>query len=183
MISESLLKDLVNGLKDYDRDSRLKLNDKRNFYRNLKIADAIKNAAMGMVSKEKMDSHQYRIGRVKCKIAADELIKHLDDLQVCKQFNDIFNITEQVKNEITGLGNLWSYDTALRIGFNLKIYPNQVYVQSGVIKGVKKIFNGKTPAGRSLPLNAFPDQLQVLEPYEIENFMCIWGKTSLKKSC
>jgi hypothetical protein len=80
--------------------------------------------------------------------------------------------------KIRGLGDLWSYDTALRIAFNRgsAFYPQAVFVQGGVLKGVRKIFTKKPLKGRTLPLEMFPKELQQLQPFELENFLCIWGK-------
>jgi len=155
----------------------------RNYYNGLTLASAIKNAAEGLNPDGKMNSHQYLIGKKKGSIAANEMLKHINNLKNSKSFQDIFKITEHVKNGILGLGNLWSYDTALRIGFNLNILPDQVYIQRGVIKGVKKALNGEKPKGRSLSLTVFPKEFQLLQPYQAENFLCIWGKGNCERKC
>lgn len=86
-----------------------------------------------------------------------------------------------MREEIYGLGDLWSYDTALRIGFYLRKYPKDVYIQRGVITGVIKLF-GNNPRERKIQKFLFPQELQELESYEIENFLCIWGKNENKKN-
>ena len=85
-----------------------------------------------------MNSHQRRIGKKKCKLASDELILHRKEIIDFKLFDEFFSITEIVRKKIFDLGALWSYDTALRIGFKANIYPKEVNVQCGVIKGVRK---------------------------------------------
>jgi hypothetical protein len=66
----------------------------------------------------------------------------------------------------------------LRIAFNrgTAFYPQAVFVQRGVMKGVRKIFTTKPAKGRTLPVDTFPKELQVLKPFELENFLCVWGK-------
>ena len=104
------------------------------------------------------------------------------DFRNCIIFEDIIVITDEVKNNTKRLGDLWSYDTALRIGFHLKIYPTDVYIQAGVKKGYFKLLN-KKPRKRKVPRIKFP-MLDELEVYEIENFLCIWGSDKLiKKPC
>ncbi len=36
--------------------------------------------------------------------------------------------------------------------------------------------NGALPRGRSLPKHIFHPSLQKLKPYQLENFLCIYGK-------
>lgn len=130
-----------------------------------------------------MFSHQRRVG-FKVANSGYELLKQReDDLIRCRSFEEILVITDEVSKQIYRLGPLWSYDTALRIGFQMEIYPKNVYLQAGVKNGYKKVFN-QNPNNRFEEKNKFPKELQILEPYEIENFLCIWGNDKQKnKSC
>ncbi len=162
------------------------LRETKNYYRNLPLADAIKQAVLGQSPKDGkilMDSHQRRVGYEACKAGLKELLKTNTQTAIskCNTFEEVFSITELIRKNTNRLGPLWSYDTALRIGFHLNVYPKEVYVQAGVVKGVKKALNGKVPKGRSLPLTIFPAEIQQLKAYEAENFLCIWGKTKKGK--
>ncbi len=157
--------------------------DMEKFFYAMTLNDAIVNAATGTMRSGKMNSHQRRVGKSNGSVGAKELLKHENEIRKSKNFEEIFQITEKVKKEIYGLGALWSYDTALRIGFNLKLYPKDVYVQAGVVKGVKKALAGKNWHGRSLALSIFPKEIQKLKPYQAENFLCIWGKKKDMVSC
>jgi len=53
-------------------------------------------------------------------------------------------------------------------------------LQAGVKRGYKKIFN-QNPKNRFVEKEIFPKELQTLEPYEIVNFLCIWGNDKLIK--
>lgn len=159
------------------------LTQMREFYEPLDLTTAIEFASTGKNPNGKMNSHQWRVGKNNGGNGAKELLKQEAAIKKCSSFEEIFEITEQVKKDIYKLGDLWSYDTALRIGFNLKLYPEEVYVQRGVINGVLKAMNGKRPKGRSLPVNLFPKEIQQLKPYEIENFLCVWGKDNKKNFC
>jgi hypothetical protein len=140
------------------------------------LPKVIDNAAIGIDPDGLMNNHQHRIGYAICEEGARELAKYEVEIRKVKSFEEIFEITERVKDKIFGLGNLWSYDTALRIGFAKKVYPKEVYVQSGVKKGVRKIMKGHLPSDRSLPLRMFPEALQKMKPYQLETFLCIYGK-------
>jgi len=145
-------------------------------FENLNLKEAIEKAAKSIdpTNDNKMFSHQRRVG-FKVANSSYELLKQReDDLRRCRNFEEILSITDKITNQIYRLGPLWSYDTALRIGFQKKLYPKNVYIQAGVKKGYKKIFN-QNSKNRFEEKNNFPKELQILEPYEIENFLCIWG--------
>lgn len=180
---------LAKDIKTYLSSNIFHLRETEEYYKKLNLSDAIEQAVLGQSpkssSKTHMDSHQRRVGYEACKAGLKELliINKKTPLANCKSFEDIFNITEQVKRNTARLGDLWSYDTSLRIGFNLGHYPKEVYIQAGVTKGVKRALKGKFQKGRSLPLNIFPIEIQKLQPYEAENFLCIWGKNNGNRSC
>lgn len=172
----SEFKRLLVEIESYKHDCLASLHAEKKYYEDCSFEDAIKNAAKGRNHNGKMHSHQYRIGRIRGEKASLEIGEYKEEVDACVSFEQIFSITEQIKNKVYGLGNLWSYDTALRIGFNKGIYPNEVYIQAGVVKGVKLIFGFK-PKGRSLSIHIFPEQIRSkLKPYEMENFLCIYGR-------
>ena len=174
---------LKSEIENYKKGHLQNLEKKKEFYEKMSLTDAIKNAAIGSTPFGTMDSHQRRVGKRKGELGANELLKEEARIKNRKTFEEIFKITEEVRRRVNGLGPLWSYDTTLRVGFNKRVYPNEVYVQSGVVKGVKKALNGKIPKGRSLPMSIFKDEFQNLEPYQLENFLCIWGKDGKKSNC
>ncbi len=173
---------LKSDVQNYKRCFAPSLEAMRDYYQRKEIVlnDAIYEGAQGIMPNGKMNSHQNRVGYKKCRLGAAELKAKTAALKRAKSFEEIFAITEEVRKAIHGLGHLWSYDTALRIGFHKRVYPTEVYVQSGVVDGVKKL--NKHLKGRSLAMSAFPPELQKLTPYEVENFLCVWGKNKIK-SC
>ena len=154
-------------------------------FENFDLNEAIEKAALAIdpTNDNKMFSHQRRVGYKVAKSGYESLKEREDDLRSCQSFEEILAITDVVSKQIFRLGQLWSYDTALRIGFQKKVYPKNVYLQAGVLKGYKKIFN-RNPKDRFEEKNKFPKELQILEPYEIENFLCMWGNDKQKnKPC
>lgn len=180
---------LNKAIKRYKTVDCIHLKEIEKYYKNLSQSDAISQATLGQSpkfnGKINMDSHQRRVGAKVCKAGLDELLRidKINPIAKCKSFEDVFKITEQVRKKTFRLGDLWSYDTALRIGFNLGVYPKEVYVQAGVIRGVNKALKGKIQMKRSLPLATFPKMIQQLKPHEVENFLCIWGKGKKKNNC
>lgn len=170
---------------DYQIGSGKHLQNVKTAFEKFNLKEAIEKASKSIdpTNDNKMFSHQRRVG---FKVANNgyKLLKQREyDLIRCQSFEEILVITDEVSKQIYRLGPLWSYDTALRIGFQKKVYPKNVYIQAGVKNGYKKIFN-QNPKNRFEEKNRFPKELQILEPYEIENFLCIWGNDKQKnKSC
>lgn len=76
--------------------------------------------------------------------------------------------------KIVGLGELYFYDTALRIGAYLNLHPEKVYLHRGTRIGAKKLgFDWKK---ESLDPAIFPEPLKPLKPLEIDYFLCIYKK-------
>ena len=60
------------------------------YYRQLPLDTAVRNAAVGMNPDGKMNSHQYLIGKKKGTIAAEELLMVIDHLSKANSFKEIF---------------------------------------------------------------------------------------------
>lgn len=141
------------------------------FFKSFPLEMAIEYASFGWDIDRKMNRHQHRVGEDNCRIAFKKL-----DIQAIAQaitFEEIFVQTEKVRlSTLTHrIGDLWSYDTALRIGFNLNIYPTTVYLQTGAKKGASHLINRKLK--RSEPIEAFPTEFHSLKPHQIENLLCV----------
>ena len=145
------------------------LQNVKSHFETISLSEAIEQASKAIdPTNNKIFSHQRRIGKTKAS-EGYELIKVMElDLKACTTFEEIMLITDEVIKNIPRLGNLSSYDTALRIGFHLRIYPKDVYIQAGVVKGYVKLFN-KKPMVRKIAKSEF-SMLAELEAYEIENF-------------
>jgi len=164
-------KDIV----DYQISSGKQLQNIKTAFEKFNLKEAIEKAAKSIdpTNNNKMFSHQRRVGFKVANNGFELLKEREDDLRRCESFEEILSITDEISKQIYRLGLLWSYDTALRIGFHLKIYPSDVYIQAGVVKGYVKLFN-KKPKARKIHKNEFP-MFAELEAYEVENFLCIWG--------
>ena len=130
--------------------------------------------------------HQYHLKREDMKTAADALRKRRRELNDAKDFEAILKIVEEER--VKGLGELYCYDTALRIGATRNISPEEVYLHRGTRTGAKKL-NLSKPGQRSLPVSEVFEKfhaLKRLEPHEIEDMLCIYknfflGKCSLSR--
>jgi hypothetical protein len=170
---------LQSDIADY-RDNELReLYELERFFKSLPFQSAVEYAASGVTPHRKIHPHQRRIGVKQLRQSAAALKKYTPAVRKARSFADLFIITEAVRSQLRGLGGLWSYDTALRMAFNRgkMFYPQAVFVQKSVKKGIKKIFFKMPTNQRTLPLKIFPRELRSLKSFEIENFLSVWGKT------
>ena len=142
------------------------------FYAALEIAVHARNA------KGKRFDHQRRLKRhVIPKVW--EISRYREpQLQECKTFQELFGQIESMMNNVPNAGDLYKYDTALRIGAYLDLAPEKVYLQTGALEGARRLLPGTK--SRTLPKDAFPKEFQQLSCAEIENLLCAY-KGRLKR--
>ena len=163
---------------DYRENEMRELHELMRFFKSLSFRSAIEYSASGVAPHRKIHPHQRGIGVKQLRQSAILLKEYNSAIRKAKSFADLFIITETVKSVLKGLGDLWSYDTALRMAFNRgkAFYPQAVFVQRGNMKGIKKIFSKMPMKQRTLPVKIFPKELRSLKPFEIENFLSVWGR-------
>jgi hypothetical protein len=164
---------------DYQENELRELHELKRFFQSLSFQAAVEYASSGVTPHRKIHPHQRGIGVKLLRRSATLLKKQLPLLRKARSFAHLFIITEACKSELKGLGDLWSYDTALRMAFNRgrSFYPQTVFVQRGVRKGVRKIFSEKSFKERTLPMKIFPKEMRSMKPFEAENFLCVLGRT------
>lgn len=119
----------------------------------------------------KVYSHQSRVPRA-AKKRAGAAIRALE-LEGVGTFADLLDRVEEAIGEIRGIGDLTVYDVATRIGAHLRVWPERVYVHAGVRKGVRALHLDPRP--RSLPIEDLPPALRRLEPWQVEDVLCIYS--------
>jgi hypothetical protein len=87
-------------------------------------------------------------------------------------FEQLHELVHRTVEPISGLGELYVYDTALRIGAKLGLSPKVVYLHAGTRKGAKNL--GFKPSRDTISIAALPRALRTLEPREIEDLLCIY---------
>ncbi len=93
-------------------------------------------------------------------------------LKKSRDFEELFSVVETMLEPISGIGELYVYDTTLRIGAKLGLFPKKVYLHAGTRAGAKALgFDGRAQA---LEISALPKEFQRLEPHEIEDVLCIF---------
>lgn len=89
-----------------------------------------------------------------------------------RSFDELLDAVDQAIGSIRCIGDLLLYDTALRIGANLGIMPDRVYLHSGTRRGARAL--GLAWKRRSISIAELPVALRGLKPHEIEDCLCIF---------
>lgn len=114
--------------------------------------------------------HQRRLNQQVLVTVRDNLLQELQALRDSVSFDAILAIVHACS--VPGFGELARYDTALRIGAWRSLLPDKVYMHAGTRIGARNL--GLDVSRGYLVLDEIPVQLRQLEPYEIEDALCLY---------
>ena len=108
--------------------------------------------------------------------ATKRLVELHDDLRRCSTFHALWALIRDNLKPIQGIGDLYIYDAALRIGAYLRLTPERVYLHAGTRIGARKSGLLLRAGGRRewLESNELPATLRDLPPSDVENLLCIY---------
>ena len=142
------------------------------YYIQHTLNDAIRIAALCVLPGGKRHGHQRRIIQPALNESARRLLGVQDKIKMCRDFEDLRGFVDSTIRDIWGIGTLTIYDISLRVGAKLGLYPQAVYLHRGVISGAKAL--GLNYRQKLVPIKDIPEPISSnLEPYEIEDFLCI----------
>lgn len=136
------------------------------------LNEAISRATSSQTEVGKRHSHRWRIIQEAINEAQCRLILVASDLQSCKSFEELHEAIKSQLASVSGLGELYYYDIAHRIGAYLKLSPLKVYLHSGTRVGAKAL--GLKVSKGYLEINDLPKPLHKLKPDQIEDFLCLY---------
>lgn len=140
------------------------------FYASHKSWDeALRVAALCISDKGKMHAHQTRLGKDKIK-GAYQRLKRVN-LQSSRNFEDLIQQVDAAVRDLPGIGVLYVYDVAQRLGAWLKLKPQRVYLHAGTRQGARAL--GLSARSKSLALVDLPPTLRRMSPSLLEDFFCI----------
>jgi hypothetical protein len=142
------------------------------FARQATLEAAIRNAALALNSRGKRYSHQCRLKKIALKRALSVLLEEASAMKRARDFDGLFSLIDVALQPIPGLGELYVYDTALRIGSKLNLFPEKVYLHAGTRRGARAL--GLNARVQVVEIKDLPSEFQVLEPHEIEDVLCIF---------
>ncbi len=157
----------------YIRHHRTRARAELDWFRSQPTLEAaISEAALARDARGKRLSHQARIARVTLDAARLRLLALRDNLAAADTFQDLHDHVRSALSNVRGLGELYFYDTTLRIGARLGLAPKSVFLHRGARIGARAL--GLPSHVSSLDVHTLPAQLQVLAPHEIEDVLCIY---------
>jgi hypothetical protein len=86
---------------------------------------------MAVNSRGKRYGHQRRLKRIGLERACDVLLRKAGAIERAPNFAELFALIGTALEPIPGSGELYVYDTALRIGSKLNRFPEKVYLHAG----------------------------------------------------
>jgi hypothetical protein len=154
------------------------------FRRQPSLEEAVIVAARAVDCRGKRFRHQTRIKRTALAEAERTLLENLDGLRDSASFHELWLQIKRALSHIVGLGELYVYDTALRIGAYRNLSPDRVYLHAGTRTGAKR-FGFNTADREWLDVSMLPSPLRDLRAEEIEDILCIYKDETLSaaKSC
>jgi hypothetical protein len=93
-------------------------------------------------------------------------------LEGLASFEELHDRVAESIGRIRGIGALTVYDVSFRIGAFLGVMPRRVYLHGGALAGARAL-DAAFQAGPRRP-EAFPRWFRALEPWEIENCLCVY---------
>jgi len=127
----------------------------------------------------KMNRHQCRIKQICYKEFEENLIKRYNELEHVTDFDLLYQITWLSKPH--GVGDLFCYDVAVRIGNFLNLQPEFVYLHAGTKVGLENL-KGKKISVSKISKADLPEPFKScqLTCHDIEVLLCVY-KDRFKK--
>jgi hypothetical protein len=160
-------------LRDYDEDHAH--NEERQiswFRRQSSLRAAIETATRAVDERGKRYDHQYRIRSAAIAQATAALLVSERLIALAASFDDLLRLVSVQVREIDGIGELYCYDTALRIGAYLGKSPTRVHLHRGARAGARAL--GLDYRGDALEVTDLPPELRSRQPLHVENILCIY---------
>lgn len=154
-------------ISDYYQNHRRGNRDQLTWFREQpSFEDAMLKAAKAEDARGKRYPHQNKVWKTAIPEAQRRLLDAADQLQGCKSFHELWLLlytllkpTTGPTKPVKGLGHLYIYDTALRLGSYLGLAPEKIYLHAGTLEGAKKF--GFISGSKSwLELDELPEELQ-----------------------
>jgi hypothetical protein len=135
---------------------------------------AIEVAAAAQDHRGKRYDHQWRIRRTAMVEARRRLIAAQANIASVRSFSELLALFERLLLPIPGIGEMYCYDSAARIGSHLSICPDRVYLHRGTRVGARAL---NLPHTRPwLLFSELPEQLRNRSAREVENIFCIYAE-------
>ena len=161
------------AVSDYIKHHRADAARELRFYRSTPtLARAIRRGARARTAEGGKHPHQWRIPRGVLRTFGARLGRREQALSEAASFDELHEAVRGVGDPIRGIGELAVYDTALRIGAQLGLDPERVYLHRGTRDGAAAV--GVDHRRQSIAVSKLPPSFARLAPHEIEDCLCIF---------
>jgi hypothetical protein len=161
-------------VRDYIHRHRENANCELQYFHSLPtLAAAITEAGLARYfdgERYKRFSHQRRLPRETLEMATKRL--RAANLRSARSFADLITRVSTAVRLVHGVGELYVYDTTLRLGGHLGLLPRKVYLHAGTRQGARAL--GLDHRSSSVSPNLLPILLRRLKPHEVEDVLCIY---------
>jgi hypothetical protein len=161
-------------VRDYSHRHRPKTIRELQYFRDLPTLDAaISDAGRARYydgKRHKRYSHQRRIPQEALERATKRLRRA--NLKEAQCFAELIERVQAAVRHVHGIGELYVYDTAFRLGGHLELLPDQVYLHAGTRQGARAL--SLDHRSGSVSPQHLPILFQRLKPHEIEDVLCIY---------
>jgi hypothetical protein len=173
-------------IQEYIRRRRPKWRRTREHLRRIVSYDEYLDCILISPSGKRFSSHQYRVPTAaleKAKQVLSDLEPRLKEIQ---SFGELHQFLKDTIGNISGIGELTLYDTALHLGYRFDLNPAVVFLHRGTRIGAKNM--GLPHLKQVLTRAELPVAFRTLSCAEIEDVLCIYkdelsrGGASRKKS-
>lgn len=151
---------------------------------------AVEIAANALTKSGTRHSHQYRIRSEPMRKACEALAASLSALEASTSFEELHEVVSRAVLPIPGIGELYAYDTSVRIGAYLGLAPHLIYLHRGTRVGASRL-GFETRARPHLTLDEvlkLAPEFTELSPGEIEDVLCLYkdyfaGRNAIRANC
>jgi hypothetical protein len=159
-------------LRHYDMHHRPRVEQEHAWFaKSASIEEAISRAALATDERGKRFHHQRRIPRRALETARDELLQHQEEIRNAADFDALLAIITHAVGDVHRTGELYAYDTALRISYYLDLLP-RVYLHAGTRAGARALHLPHN--NESINANDLPPALRHRPAHEVEDILCIY---------
>jgi hypothetical protein len=161
---------------DYIRRHRPRIQVALGRYRAVSLREAIELASRGEIADGWRSTRQRGVPQRLVGYIAERLLAHEAEFGRCGDFETLHALVKHAIGHLKGVGALGIYDMALRIGSNVGLEPETVYLHAGSRKGALVLgFEGET-----LGSAALPRPFRKLRPCETEDLLSNYRSELLK---
>jgi hypothetical protein len=148
--------------------------------RNAKdFMSAVEMAGMSRDRANDKHPHQFRVPNNVLRKFTDHLLRKAGHMLRCKNFEQLQSIVDSCR--VKGIGTLTIYDATQRIGANIKLEPQKIYLHQGTRIGAQRYLQ-RTLNVDSVDRSEFKD-FSKMSCAAIEDIMCIYkGEFPLRKT-